>query len=266
MLRFSGMLACVTVLIAAAVSAQTPQSQQAVSAASGTNKTPVLVELFTSEGCSSCPPADNLLARLDREQPVGSARIIVLEEHVDYWDQDGWHDRFASHEFTERQTVYGFHLNVKSIYTPEMIVDGTTEFVGNDGMHALHAISDATATTKLGLTVAQPSVDGRRVSSSVAVAGAVPQQIKGDIYAVLVDDSDATNVRAGENSGKRLEHVSVVRCLQKVGSAKQLASGPVTFALNAPEGSQPTSMKLVVFAQRGGQGAVFGAAEVPVAP
>src|SRR5271163_1761135 len=104
------------------------------------NRTPVLVELFTSEGCSSCPPADALLAKLSRDQPLEGADIIVLEEHVAYWDGQGWHDRFSSHEYTDRQSEYCTRLGANDAYTPQMIVDGTAQFVGNDAQHALKAI------------------------------------------------------------------------------------------------------------------------------
>jgi hypothetical protein len=105
-----------------------------------TNRTPVLVELFTSEGCSSCPPADALLAKLDQSQPIAGAEIIILGEHVDYWDNQGWHDRFSSHQYTDRQTQYCERLRVDSGgYTPQMIVDGTDQFVGNDAPHAVRA-------------------------------------------------------------------------------------------------------------------------------
>jgi hypothetical protein len=107
------------------------------------NRTPVLVELFTSEGCSSCPPADALLAKLDQAQPINGAEIIVLGEHVDYWDGQGWHDRFSSHQYTERQNEYCGRLHVDSSYTPQMIVDGTDQFVGNDAAHAVRAIQHA---------------------------------------------------------------------------------------------------------------------------
>src|SRR5215468_9246058 len=111
-------------------------------------RTPVIVELFTSEGCSSCPPADEVLARLEREQPVAGAEIIALGEHVDYWNQIGWTDPFSSRSFSERQGAYAETFRLDGAYTPEMVVDGRVEFVGSDWNKAVAAITQAASAPK----------------------------------------------------------------------------------------------------------------------
>jgi hypothetical protein len=230
-----------------------------------TNRTPVLVELFTSEGCSTCPPADTLLAKLEQVQPVNGAEIIVLGEHVDYWDGQGWHDRFSSHQFTERQNEYCGRLHVDNSYTPQMIVDGTDQFVGHDAIHAINAIQHAAQIPKIKLILSQPVVDAQKVSASVS--SPAPTTIKkADLYAALVDPKDTTEVRGGENGGHRLHHVGVVRSLQRVGKLKDLGAGPVSFSLNAPADAKPGEMRVVVFAQESGQGAVLGAVSASITP
>ena len=235
--------------------AQTPQ----------TNRTPVLVELFTSEGCSTCPPADTLLAKLEQVQPVNGAEIIVLGEHVDYWDGQGWHDRFSSHQYTERQNEYCGRLHVDNSYTPQMIVDGTDQFVGHDAIHAVSAIQHAAQIPKIKLILSQPVVDAHKVSASVSSPAPMTTK-KADLYAALVDPKDTTEVRGGENGGHQLHHVGVVRSLQRVGKLKDLGAGPVSFSLNAPADAKPNEMRIVVFAQESGQGAVLGAASAGVTP
>ena len=103
-------------------------------------RTPVVVELFTSEGCSSCPPADRLLARLEREQPVEGAEVVALAQHVDYWNDLGWADPFSSHEASERQGEYAEAFGKDGVYTPQMIVDGRTEFPGGQSGKAFETI------------------------------------------------------------------------------------------------------------------------------
>ncbi len=232
---------------------------RAASAQAAAPRVPVLVELFTSEGCSSCPPADALLGRLDREQPVGNANIIVLEEHVDYWDQGGWHDRFSSSYFTDRQNNYLPRLNFEDPYTPQMVVDGSSQFVGNDSQKALHAIAQATQRPKLSLTLATPVVDGQHIACSVSAAGDLP---KGDLYAAVVQPSASTSVRGGENGGRHLDHTGVVRSLQRIGKVQDLGSGPVKFRLNAPADTSASNLRIVVFAQGSGQGPIEGAAAI----
>jgi hypothetical protein len=240
--------------------ATTPSVTAAQSAQ--TNRTPVLVELFTSEGCSSCPPADALLAKLDKLQPVSNAEIIILEEHVDYWEDGGWHDRFSGHQYTDRQSGYStrFHLS-NGIYTPQMVVDGSDQFVGNDGRQALHSITTAAQAPKTKLTLSNITVDGHRVSGSVS---APPLSFKGDLYAALVDPVATTEVKGGENGGHRLEHAGVVRTLQRIGSLKDLSATPHSFSLTAPSDAVPNKMRVIVFAQRSDQGPVVGAVSSPV--
>jgi hypothetical protein len=230
-------------------------------------RTPVLVELFTSEGCSSCPPADALLAKLDHDQPFPNAEIIVLGEHVDYWDGQGWNDRFSSSQYTDRQKDYEDHLHVKEgAYTPQMVVDGTDQFVGNNPSRAQQAIEHAAKNPKLKLTLSQPAVDGRKVSASVSASALDGTKPQGDLYAALVDPTDVTDVHGGENGGRHLQHVGVVRSLQHIGSVKQLGSGPVSFNLKAPTDAKPQTMRVVVFAQQNGPGPVLGAVSANVTP
>jgi len=253
-LAFAAVLS--TAVILAPAAAQNPPA----------NRMPVLVELFTSEGCSSCPPADALLAKLDHNQPIANAEIIVLGEHVDYWDELGWHDRFSSRQYTDRQTFYCSHFGVNGPFTPQMIVDGSDQFVGNDEPHALMAIKRAALSAKLPLKLSQPSVDGRKVSASVSIPAPTTAKPQTGIYAALVDPTDTTDVRGGENGGHKLQHVGVVRTLEHIGTVKDLNAGPVSFHLTAPPDAKPATMRVVVFAQQSGQGTVLGADFISVTP
>src|SRR4051794_23404836 len=130
--------------IGLSMAAQTPQADRRV---------PVLVELFTSEGCSDCPPADALLAELDTRQFVPNAEAIVLSEHVTYWDHQGWRDPFSLEAMTQRQEEYVRRFALDSAYTPQMVVDGTSQFVGSNGRALLAALNKATAKPKMHLAI-----------------------------------------------------------------------------------------------------------------
>ena len=112
------------------------------------SKSPVLVELFTSEGCSSCPPADRALTFLEKQQPNSDAEIITLSLHVTYWDDLGWKDKFSSMLFTQRQELYSQRFNLDSIYTPQMVIDGNYELVGSDLTRAQKLISESAKNQK----------------------------------------------------------------------------------------------------------------------
>ena len=126
---------------------------------------PVVVELFTSEGCSSCPPADALLQKLEAQQPVAGAEIIALEEHVDYWNHDGWVDPYSSSEWTERQQAYAA-LFKNDPYTPELVVDGRSQFVGNNARKAEVEIEKAARGVKTEVAITSGNRKRRLRSAS----------------------------------------------------------------------------------------------------
>jgi hypothetical protein len=239
---------------------------QPVSAQNTAMRTPVLVELFTSEGCSSCPPADALLLKLQQDQPIPGAEVIVLGEHVDYWEGLGWHDRFSSHQYTVRQNTYGTRFRLESVYTPQMVVDGSEQFVGNDAAKARQVISHAAQTQKLDLQLSNLSATHGQVIGTVSLTSKSAGLPDGDLFAALVDPQAETNVRSGENGGRQLHHAGVVRSLVRIGSLQALTAGPAKFTLPSPADSFPGKQQVVVFAQRHGQGAVVAAVLSAVSP
>ena len=181
-------------------------------------RVPVLVELFTSEGCSSCPPADRLLQKLDHDQPVPGAQIIVLSEHVDYWDQLGWKDPFSSAQYTQRQRDYSAALKAE-VYTPQMIVDGARAFVGNEEREALRTIREVAKQPLAPLKI-ETQKDGQKTRIDVTRDG--PSQ--GPVYVALAYEAKQSQVLRGENAGHGLSHVAVVYSLRKLGNDHRLTA------------------------------------------
>lgn len=250
-------LASITVLAAAGFlgsSATHPVQAAIESQASGQ---PVLVELFTSEGCSSCPPADALLAQLDAMQGTGGTPpVIVLSEHVTYWDDLGWHDPFSAQAFTERQSQYSSRFGLSGVYTPQAVVDGSIELVGSDRSKLVKALQTQSAKPKIPLTLSSVQWSGNSVTAQVS-SGAVSQS--GTLIAALADDSDESSVRRGENQGRNLRHVAVVRSLTEVSKVKgQLNQQPIQVKLPSGVTAQ-SKMRLVVFLADNRSGHVLGA-------
>ncbi len=219
----AGAILCVAWLRAGSVPRTTPEHTG--------QPTPVVVELFTSEGCSSCPSADRLLATLATSQPVDGAEIIPLGLHVDYWDQLGWRDRFSSAAVTNRQRVYSRVFNIDSIYTPQLVVDGRAEIVGSDASGARRAIEHAIDAPhgRLELEMETSGVDGLALAVS---ASGLPQPSRGDrdeLVAAITEDHLQSDVRRGENHGRVLTHVAVVRSL--VTADAKPGDGPTRFAV-----------------------------------
>lgn len=197
--------------------------------------------------------------KLEQEQPIAGAEIIVLGEHVDYWDGLGWHDRFSSPQYTQRQHGYGDRFHLESVYTPQMVVDGSEQFVGNDSTRARQAIQHASQAAKISLRLSSLTMEPHKVAGAVSVAIASASLPKGDLYAALVEPAAVTNVKSGENGGRQLKHVGVVRSLVRIGSVQDLASGPVKFSLPAQQDTVAGKTRVVVFAQKSGQGSILGA-------
>src|ERR1700733_908433 len=189
----------------------------------GSTRIPVLIELFTSEGCSSCPPADALLERLDRSQPVRNANLIVLSEHVDYWNDIGWKDPYSSRELSIRQGDYAHRFRLDSAYTPQMVVDGDAQFVGGDEQRAIQAIEGATKFEKFLVALSSVHLEGNTLVTHVetGVLSSSTSSKSANVLLALADGSDQSNVRRGENAGRILTHVAVVRRRTKVGAVSR---------------------------------------------
>jgi hypothetical protein len=218
-------------------------------------RVPVLVELFTSEGCSSCPPADALLMDLDSRQPVPGAEVVALGEHVDYWNQLGWKDRFSSAAYTRRQNNYAARFHLESAYTPQMVVNGRTEFVGNDSSRAASAIGEAARRRSDSPTIAI-STANNMVDVNISNAGRRPLNVL-----LAITESDlSTKVGGGENNGRSLRHTAVVRDLRKLGktSAGQFAGRP---QLTLDPSWRRDKLRAVVFLQDDDSLEIVGAAQ-----
>jgi hypothetical protein len=200
-------------------------------------RAPILVELFTSEGCSSCPPADALLQKLDGE-------VIVLSEHVDYWDRLGWRDPNSSREFTARQERYARVLGVEA-YTPQVVVDGREAMVGSDEAKVRAALGHAAKRAHVAIKIEA----ARREGANAVVTVAAPA--KGDVWVGVAAESAKSSVSRGENSGHTLTHVAVLRSLTK------LKKGETTVRMAAA--AEPS--RVVVFVTDSG-GQVNGADSV----
>jgi hypothetical protein len=209
---------------------------------------PVIVELFTSEGCSSCPPADALLRRLESEQPVSGAEIIVLGEHVDYWNYIGWTDRFSSKQFTERQQRYADRFNLDSSYTPQMVINGGTELNGADESRARKTIANAVLKQDGNISITVSAAYSLGDPMSVEVSVETSELLKdAHVFLAITESALEDRVDKGENAGRILKHTGVVRSLHDLGKIEATRfrqTKPLSF-----EGMQSANMHLVAFVQ-----------------
>ena len=207
----------------------------------------VLVELFTSEGCSSCPPADALLKRLDGMRTETGQLIVGISEHVTYWNQLGWVDPFSQELFTQRQRDYSEAFRQDDVYTPQMVVNGEAQMVGSDGRAVQAALRTAGRAAEGNLRIGTVAADGKALNVSFATSGVASDA---EIYAVIAEVATTSKVLRGENGGRTLEHVSVARTLVRVGKA---GGGAQSAQVKLPAGLAQASgrRRLILFVQAG---------------
>lgn len=230
------------------------------------SRTPVLIELFTSEGCSDCPPADALLERLDRSQPVNGAELIVLSEHVDYWNDIGWRDPYSSHEYSARQNAYADHFGLRSVYTPQMVIDGRFELVGSDERRAILAIESATKAEKIRVSVSSIRLADNNAIALHVEADRLPFSIaakSADVLIATADERDESHVSHGENAGRTLKHVAVLRSLTRVGTVDQSGRFSRDISVHINHGNT-ANLRVVAIIQETAAGRVWGVASARV--
>ena len=235
----------------------------------GSGPTPVLVELFTSEGCSTCPPADALLVRLTEQPIYGNVQMITLEEHVDYWDAQGWVDPYSSRDWTSRQRDYSGVLKNGNPYTPQMVVDGAKEFVGSHAQEARQAIIEAGGKTKIPVTLRLTGANGERAESFHVQVGKLEGTAKRDtaeVWLAITETGLHTAVTRGENAGADLHHAAVVRSMRKIGEAKGDGEFSFTGDTSAPLRSEwkRENLRAVLFVQERKSRRILGAAEIHI--
>jgi hypothetical protein len=249
-------LVCTAALLASAFPiGREVQPAEKQTAAGASTRTPVLVELFTSEGCSSCPPADALLAQLQGRQPIPGARVVALKEHVDYWNRLGWKDPFSSSAYTSRQHAYAAAFGNSTVYTPQMVVDGTAEFVGSSDRRARGAIAEAARSPKADVAIT-PLSDTDENSLAVALRveplATLPQGASAELLLAVTEDNLYSEIKRGENAGLTVTHFAVVRALRAVhrftpADAANGVSTQIKIALNPAW--KRRDLRLVAFVQ-----------------
>lgn len=216
------------------------------------NKGFAVVELFTSEGCSSCPPADAAIAKIEKES--AGKPVYILAYHVDYWNRLGWKDAFSSAEFSHRQSVYAHWLNISQVYTPQAIVNGRKEFVGSEEGTLRQSISTGLATAaKTTLSLGDVKIIDGRATLKYSTEG---NGTNTALVLALVEKNATTAVKAGENSGRTLAHVQIVVKLQQIilnGSKSD------TTSIELPKNFNAQNFEVIGFVQNTQNGGILAA-------
>jgi hypothetical protein len=248
----------VTSIVLALSNALMLSAQTSVSEDAPSKQKLVLVELFTSEGCSDCPPADELLRRIDQKETGTGQLIVGISEHVTYWNSLGWADPFSLNVYDQRQSAYSSRFGLDSVYTPQMVVNGTNQFVGSDSeklSQALH--KEDQQPPPIAVHIVSTTVADRLLNVTYSASGDFPPQ-EIDIIAVLADDTDRSSVQRGENSGRNLTHVAVARSLSRLTKLKSSVTESTAQLPLPPSYQRSQAHHLILFAQAAGNGRVLG--------
>lgn len=228
-------------------------------------RVPVVLELFTSEGCSSCPPADALLAKLAEQQPMAGAELIALEEHVDYWDHQGWNDPFSSAQWTQRQRDYAAGLADHGVYTPELVVNGRSGFVGSRTAETYRAITGAITQPHTEISVSVLKAENHKHEGLKIEAGKLvgaQQNDTAEVWLAVTETGLHNAVSGGENAGQDLHHAPVVRWLHKAGNAARDAAPSFVGEsdLKLDSAWKRSNLRIVAFVQEKRSRHILGAA------
>jgi hypothetical protein len=222
---------------------------------------PVLVELYTSEGCSSCPPADTLLSSLVRDQPIAGVEVIPIGLHVDYFNDLGWKDAFSSAAFTARQRSYSTVFGDENMYTPQMVVDGEVGIPGIETDTIRQAIGQAADKPHLALRVSARE-SGGKAQLTIDCPAAPPDTEKIQVMAAITEDGLSSVVTRGENHGRTLHHVAVARRVQSL-TVLGARSAIQTSQMSIEKG-WGKELKAVVWLQGTKSRQVYGAASAAI--
>jgi hypothetical protein len=202
----------------------------------------VVLELFTSQGCSSCPSADKLLAKTYEEAQKNHKQLFVLSYHVDYWDRLGWKDPFSQSLFTKRQYEYANQFGLQGVYTPQVVINGAKEFVGSDARKLNSALeSNLNPKAKIDISLEDVKWQNSQVSFGYSLKGDFQHS---QLQVAILSKKEETNIPRGENSGLKLAGSNVVRVLQTV---KSMEKSTISVAL--PKDLTQENTRIVVFVQ-----------------
>ncbi len=222
-------------------------------------RTPVVVELFTSEGCNTCPPADKYLQKLAKEQPIEGVEIIALQQHVDYWNRHGWTDPFSSPQFSNRQRYYSVFFKLSEVFTPQLIVDGTRQLSGKTGSKPIaEAAKDAKG--KIYLTIEKESEGILSVRAKVVNLPKITASDKTVLLLAVTENDLVSKVSAGENKGSTFKHMAVTRYLKNIG---EVTGGETMLTAEITLGKdwKRNDLSLVAFVQEIGSRRIIAAAK-----